>query len=216
MAPTLGRCHAVHAGGSSRLEVNMDRVALITIGEAAKRLGLNASTLRYYEDRGLVRPAGRRAGRRMFGPAKLRRLAFVHLVHRLGVPLATAGAILDEPSDAWRSAVAKQVHELEDLITRARGATPAAPLRRWHAHPDRARWNQQSVSSAQLSSECGFTDVVVRIPTAGPRCEPDPSDQPRTEPMVRLSRMCLRPATNNTMIGSVTRNDPARITPYCV
>lgn len=72
----------------------------------------------------------------MFSPAELRRLAFVHLVHRLGVPLATAGAILDEPSDAWRSAVARQVHELEDLITRARGTDLFEPrLARPTEHP---------------------------------------------------------------------------------
>ena len=32
---------------------------LISIGEAAHKLGLNASALRYYEERGLVRPAAR-------------------------------------------------------------------------------------------------------------------------------------------------------------
>jgi hypothetical protein len=27
------------------------------------------------------------------------------------------------------------------------------------ADPDRARWNQQSVTSGQLADECGFTDI---------------------------------------------------------
>src|SRR4051794_669455 len=71
---------------------------LISIGEAARRVGLNASALRYYEERGLVRPAGRHGGRRMYGQNELRRLAFVQLLQRLGVGLDTAAAVLDWPS----------------------------------------------------------------------------------------------------------------------
>lgn len=96
-------------------------MGLMLIGEAAIQLGMSPSTLRYYEELGLVR-VERRAGRRVYGTAELRRLAFVHLVHRLGIPLATAAAILNQPSDAWRDAVAVQLAELDELISRARGA----------------------------------------------------------------------------------------------
>ena len=41
----------------------------------------------------------------------------------------------------------------------SRLATSAAPSSRWPADPDRARWNQQSVTSGQLAVEYGFTDV---------------------------------------------------------
>ncbi|MGH3694213.1 MAG: MerR family transcriptional regulator [Pseudonocardiaceae bacterium] len=50
---------------------------LISIGQAADRLGLNPSALRYYDERGLVTPAARRAGRRVYGLEELRRLAFI-------------------------------------------------------------------------------------------------------------------------------------------
>jgi DNA-binding transcriptional MerR regulator len=95
---------------------------LIPIGEAARRVGLNASALRYYEERGLVRPAGRHGGRRMYGLDELRRLAFVQLFQRLGVSLGTAAAVLDGPSDEWRAAVAEQIASFEELIARAMGA----------------------------------------------------------------------------------------------
>jgi len=50
----------------------------IPIGEAAKRSGLSVPTLRYYEDIGLLRPAGRRdGGHRIYAVADLRRLKFI-------------------------------------------------------------------------------------------------------------------------------------------
>jgi DNA-binding transcriptional MerR regulator len=49
------------------------------IGEVARRSGLPASTLRYYEERGLITSVGRRGLRRVFDPGVLERLAFVGL-----------------------------------------------------------------------------------------------------------------------------------------
>lgn len=53
---------------------------------AARRLGMRTSALRYYEQRGLVRPAGRARGQRVYGRPELRRLAFVQIAQRLGIP----------------------------------------------------------------------------------------------------------------------------------
>lgn len=99
-----------------------DGMDLIPIGQAAARLGLSASALRYYDERGLVRPPARAAGRRMYGSEELRRLAFVKLAHRLGLPLDTAAAVLDAPSPRWRRAVRQQIAELAEVIAQARGA----------------------------------------------------------------------------------------------
>jgi len=95
---------------------------LIPIGEAARRLHLNTSALRYYEERGLVRPTTRHAGRRMYGQTELRRLALVVLLQRLGVRLDTAAAIMDESGEQWRSVVRDQIEELDALIERAHKA----------------------------------------------------------------------------------------------
>ncbi|MGX9787201.1 MerR family transcriptional regulator [Mycobacterium sp. MMS18-G62] len=94
---------------------------LVTIGEAARTLALNTSALRYYEDRGLVAPE-RRAGKRMYSPEQLRRLAFIQLMQRLGIRLEAAAAVLDEPSDQWRDVVRDQIAAIDELIARANGA----------------------------------------------------------------------------------------------
>ncbi|WP_206066771.1 MerR family transcriptional regulator [Nonomuraea composti] len=94
----------------------------IAIGEAAQLLGMNASALRYYEERGLVAPAGRSQGRRVYSRQELRRLVFLRTMHRLGVPLDTAGAMLDAPGEQWRAAVEEQIAELEKVVVRARVA----------------------------------------------------------------------------------------------
>jgi DNA-binding transcriptional MerR regulator len=109
-------------GDSVVLQAIMLRMDTMPIGQAAAALGLNPSTLRYYEDRGLLHPERHGPGHRRYAQDQLRRLAFLHLIHRLGVPLSTAAIILDGPSEQWREAVDQQIAELEDLIARARGA----------------------------------------------------------------------------------------------
>src|SRR5262245_39333833 len=64
----------------------------MSIGEAARMLGLNTSALRYYEDRGFLTP-NRHGGRRMYGRDELRRLAFTQLLQRLGISLDAAAAV---------------------------------------------------------------------------------------------------------------------------
>jgi DNA-binding transcriptional MerR regulator len=49
------------------------------IAEVSRRTGVPASTLRYYEEKGLVASIGRRGQRRMFDPAVLDRLALIAL-----------------------------------------------------------------------------------------------------------------------------------------
>ncbi|MQA86417.1 MAG: MerR family transcriptional regulator [Streptosporangiales bacterium] len=95
---------------------------LISIGEAARKLGVNASALRYYEERGLVRPYTRRGGRRMYGEEEMRRLAFIQIAQGLELSLDAASAVLNEPSEQWRKAMREQIAALEKLIARARGA----------------------------------------------------------------------------------------------
>lgn len=60
-----------------------------TIGETARRSGFNASTLRFYEDIGLVGPSGRTdSGYRLYDADALTRLAFVGRAKQLGCTLA--------------------------------------------------------------------------------------------------------------------------------
>lgn len=95
---------------------------VIPIGEAAARLQMSPSALRYYDERGLVSPRMRRAGKRMYGPEELRRLALLKIVNRLGLPLETAAAVLDAPSEQWRETVREQIAALDGVIAQAQGA----------------------------------------------------------------------------------------------
>jgi DNA-binding transcriptional MerR regulator len=61
-------------------------------------LGLNPSALRYYDECGLVSPAARRSGHRVYGPEELRRLAFIKIAQRLGLPLSTAARSWTHPA----------------------------------------------------------------------------------------------------------------------
>ena len=57
------------------------------ITEVAKRSGIPASTLRFYEEKGLLASVGRRGLRRVFGPGVLERLALITLGRSAGFSL---------------------------------------------------------------------------------------------------------------------------------
>ena len=59
----------------------------LDIAELARRSGLPASTLRFYEERGLIASLGRRGLRRQFGPDVLERLALIALGRAAGFSL---------------------------------------------------------------------------------------------------------------------------------
>lgn len=59
----------------------------LDIGEVAQRSGVPASTLRYYEERGLIATTGRRGLRRLFDPGVLERLALIALGRASGFSL---------------------------------------------------------------------------------------------------------------------------------
>jgi DNA-binding transcriptional MerR regulator len=59
----------------------------LDITEVGKRSGLPASTLRYYEEKGLIATTGRRGLRRLFHPGVLERLALIALGRVAGFSL---------------------------------------------------------------------------------------------------------------------------------
>jgi DNA-binding transcriptional MerR regulator len=68
---------------------------MLTIGQLAKRVGLRPSTLRYYEQEGLVLPEGRsEAGYRLYQTQAEQRLRFIQRAQRLGFSLADIRALL--------------------------------------------------------------------------------------------------------------------------
>lgn len=66
------------------------------IAEVSRRSGMAASTLRFYEDRGLIESVGRKGLRRVFDAGILPRLALIALGQRAGFSLAEIGGMLGD------------------------------------------------------------------------------------------------------------------------
>ena len=60
----------------------------LDIGEVVRQSGVPASTLRFYEEKGLIVSIGRRGLRRLFAPRVLERLALIALGRTAGFSLA--------------------------------------------------------------------------------------------------------------------------------
>ncbi|MGH9187622.1 MAG: MerR family transcriptional regulator [Acidimicrobiales bacterium] len=85
------------------------------IAEVARRSGFNRTTLRYYEDLGLVPPAGRTAaGYRLYDDASLARLAFISRAKQLGCSLEEITGLVT----AWEGERCEPVKaRLQALVT---------------------------------------------------------------------------------------------------
>jgi MerR family transcriptional regulator, redox-sensitive transcriptional activator SoxR len=64
---------------------------VLTIGQVAKRSGVAASALRYYEERGLICADRNAAGHRRYARAVLRRVAFIVFAQEIGLTLEEIG-----------------------------------------------------------------------------------------------------------------------------
>lgn len=91
------------------------------IDVVARRLGLRASAIRYYEERGLLTPASRHAGRRWYGPTEIRRLAIIQFWQRYGLmSLDEIREILAGPAAGrrWSQVVTERIDSLRAQIER--------------------------------------------------------------------------------------------------
>ena len=67
----------------------------MNIGQAAKRSGVAAKTIRYYEEIGLIPPAGRTpSGYRDYGESEVEMLRFINRARSLGFSVADVGDLL--------------------------------------------------------------------------------------------------------------------------
>lgn len=60
---------------------------VVPIAEAARRTGVKASALRFYEQEGLLRAARSAGGQRHYARAELRRIAFIRAAQNVGLSL---------------------------------------------------------------------------------------------------------------------------------
>ena len=67
---------------------------LLTIGEAASRLGIATSALRFYEERELITSTRTVGGQRRYARDVLRRVSFIRAAQQVGLPLREVKASL--------------------------------------------------------------------------------------------------------------------------
>lgn len=92
------------------------------IAEVAKRSGVPASTLRYYEDRGLVAPLAREGLRRRYSPDVLDQLALISLGQAAGFTLDEIRSMFSpqgEPS-IDRKLLSAKADEIDRMVVRLR------------------------------------------------------------------------------------------------
>jgi len=92
---------------------------LVPIDEVARRFGVQASALRYYERRSLLHPAARHAGRRWYGRAELRQLAIIGFWQQCAqMSLQDIAAILAGPKEnrSWKQIVGDRRAALDAQI----------------------------------------------------------------------------------------------------
>jgi len=95
----------------------------MTIGEVARQAGLRPSTLRYYEEIGLLPVARRRGGRRRYDSSILQRLAVIHTAQQAGFTLTEIAVLVNDilpspsPGPEWRDLLERKLLELNTLLS---------------------------------------------------------------------------------------------------
>jgi DNA-binding transcriptional MerR regulator len=126
-ASLMSRSHGRQSTPSSAPEVNTPG-GLLTIGELARRAGVSASALRYYEELGLLPPPARISGQRRYPASAARLVGAILLYSDAGFTLAEQKALMASRKSAsgeWRRLARRKLAELDEQITRAQAAREA-------------------------------------------------------------------------------------------
>ena len=88
------------------------------ISQVAKKSGVSASTLRFYEEKGLISSIGRQGIRRVFGPNVLERLELIALGRAAGFSLEEIAGILGNEAkpEIDRELLLRKANELDGTI----------------------------------------------------------------------------------------------------
>lgn len=88
------------------------------ISEVAKKTGVSASALRYYEEKGLITSVGRHGLRRVFHPSVIERLSLIALGRSSGFTLDEVGSLLgnDSSLEIDRKALLEKADSLDKTI----------------------------------------------------------------------------------------------------
>lgn len=96
--------------------------AILSIGEVARRAGVSASAIRYYEEAGLLGEPERVGGKRRYDEGVLRSLALIGGAKRAGFTLGEIRTLLHgfpagtEAPDRWQALASEKLVEVEEAI----------------------------------------------------------------------------------------------------
>ncbi|GIH79650.1 redox-sensitive transcriptional activator SoxR [Planobispora longispora] len=107
----------------------MSQNSELTVGQVAARSGVAVSALHFYEAKGLIRSRRTAGNQRRYTRDTLRRIAFIRVSQRVGIPLKTIqralSALPDERtpnredwtrlSEMWRSELDDRIRQLQRL-----------------------------------------------------------------------------------------------------
>jgi MerR family transcriptional regulator, copper efflux regulator len=145
----------------------------LTIGQVARRTGMRAKTIRYYEDIGLLPQPPRGAnGYRRYSGADVHRIVLLQCIRSLGVPLSAARPFLMGAADARCAEVQ------EDLLRLVHQRLQA--LDREIAELHRLRSEVEGYQRALDASPSGATDQGFGV-CMDMRCIALPSSEPSSE-----------------------------------
>ena len=91
----------------------------MTIGEVARQTGVRTSTLRYYEEIGLLPAPSRVNGQRRYDAGVLQSLALIHVAQQAGFTVAEIQVLLNSiltgptPSAQWQALAQHKLQEVE-------------------------------------------------------------------------------------------------------
>jgi MerR family redox-sensitive transcriptional activator SoxR len=97
----------------------------LNIGELARRVGIQTSAIRYYEEIGLMPAPPRIGGWRSYESSMVDRLQVIHTARELGFSIEEIRTLLDGfpqatvPSERWRNLAEDKLPEIAAIIARA-------------------------------------------------------------------------------------------------
>jgi DNA-binding transcriptional MerR regulator len=94
-----------------------------SIGVLAERTGVPATTLRYYDELGLVPPLTREAGRRRYDDTAVAQVGVILVLRDAGFTLAEILELGDR--EHWQQLAARKLDQLADLAARVQVARTA-------------------------------------------------------------------------------------------
>jgi DNA-binding transcriptional MerR regulator len=141
----------------------------LDIVEVARKSGIPASTLRFYEEKGLIRSVGRLGLRRTFDPGVLERLALIRLASAAGFALDEIAGMF-APDGRPRldremfAAKAKQLDGTIDRLTAMRDTLRHAAVCPARSHMECASFRRllRAAATGALSSTGGSSPGIAR------------------------------------------------------